>query len=162
MFIFTRSNRTQLCFQMFSCTTGRQLYFQKFTFIHNAIIDYVFKCLLLLSTPGFNLFSSFFITLKSQLCFQKFPCRNIDCSTVVDNFTCPEPEHMHKCSNNRCIYRRWLCDGEDDCRNGEDEIPENCYRTSTIFKCLYFYLFICFIIIFDFKSLIFFIIIILI
>ena len=38
---------------------------------------------------------------------------------------------MHKCSNNRCIYKRWMCDGEDDCRNGEDEIPEKCNRTST-------------------------------
>lgn len=55
----------------------------------------------------------------------------IVCCTIVDNFTCPEPDLMHKCSNNRCIYKRWMCDGEDDCRNGEDEIPEMCNRTST-------------------------------
>ena len=33
---------------------------------------------------------------------------------------------MYLCSNNRCIYKRWMCDGEDDCRNGEDEIKDNC------------------------------------
>ena len=66
-----------------------------------------------------------------------FDCLSNKVLVLVDNFTCPEPEHMHKCSNNRCIYRRWLCDGEDDCRNGEDEIPENCYRMSTLYLFIF-------------------------
>ena len=42
------------------------------------------------------------------------------------NRTCSDPDLMYQCSNNRCIYKRWMCDGEDDCRNGEDEVQEKC------------------------------------
>lgn len=41
------------------------------------------------------------------------------------NFTCPGIG-MYTCQNNRCIYERWFCDGEDDCRTGEDEDPKHC------------------------------------
>ncbi len=49
---------------------------------------------------------------------------------LEENRTCPDSNLMYLCKNNRCIYRRWMCDGEDDCRNGEDEIKENCSSES--------------------------------
>jgi len=44
---------------------------------------------------------------------------------LPENFTCPGIR-MYTCQNNRCIYERWFCDGEDDCRTGEDEDPARC------------------------------------
>ncbi len=47
-------------------------------------------------------------------------------SVFTGNRTCSDPDLMYQCSNNRCIYKRWMCDGEDDCRNGEDEELQKC------------------------------------
>lgn len=30
-------------------------------------------------------------------------------------------DNQYQCPNKRCIPRNWLCDGENDCGNGEDE-----------------------------------------
>lgn len=42
----------------------------------------------------------------------------------ADNHTCPLDQF--KCSNNRCIPKRWLCDGTNDCGNSEDESNATC------------------------------------
>jgi hypothetical protein len=47
---------------------------------------------------------------------------------IIEDKKCEDPDTMYRCANNRCIYQRWLCDGEDDCRSGEldDEDPKTC------------------------------------
>ncbi len=42
----------------------------------------------------------------------------------VDQHTCPADRF--KCQNNRCIPMRWLCDGDNDCGNDEDESNTTC------------------------------------
>ncbi|KAG7261405.1 hypothetical protein CRUP_036578 [Coryphaenoides rupestris] len=47
-----------------------------------------------------------------------------------DNVTCKDqhtcPADRFKCQNNRCIPVRWLCDGDNDCGNDEDESNTTC------------------------------------
>lgn len=40
------------------------------------------------------------------------------------NRSCPVDQF--KCLNNRCIPKRWLCDGTDDCGSNEDESNRTC------------------------------------
>lgn len=42
----------------------------------------------------------------------------------TDQHTCPSDRF--KCKNNRCIPNRWLCDGDNDCGNNEDESNSTC------------------------------------
>lgn len=44
--------------------------------------------------------------------------------SVADQHTCPADRF--KCQNNRCIPLRWLCDGDNDCGNDEDESNSTC------------------------------------
>lgn len=43
---------------------------------------------------------------------------------ITDNRSCPADQF--KCLNNRCIPKRWLCDGTNDCGNNEDESNFTC------------------------------------
>lgn len=45
-----------------------------------------------------------------------------------DNSTCPA--NHFRCQNNRCIPKRWLCDGANDCASNEDESNETCSGTT--------------------------------
>ena len=64
------------------------------------------------------------------------------CSSVSrspDQHTCPADRF--KCQNNRCISLRWLCDGDNDCGNDEDESNTTCSgkpRTHTHTHTYYF------------------------
>uniref|UniRef100_A0A8C7E883 EGF-like domain-containing protein n=1 Tax=Nothoprocta perdicaria TaxID=30464 RepID=A0A8C7E883_NOTPE len=53
-------------------------------------------------------------------------CCSLLCCGVflADQHTCPSDRF--KCKNNRCIPNRWLCDGDNDCGNNEDESNSTC------------------------------------
>lgn len=48
----------------------------------------------------------------------------LTCPPSPDQHTCPSDRF--KCENNRCIPNRWLCDGDNDCGNSEDESNATC------------------------------------
>ncbi|EPY72578.1 hypothetical protein CB1_000913002 [Camelus ferus] len=45
-------------------------------------------------------------------------------TTCTFNHSCPDDQF--KCKNNRCIPKRWLCDGANDCGSNEDESSQTC------------------------------------
>ncbi|ELK04590.1 Low-density lipoprotein receptor-related protein 1B [Pteropus alecto] len=57
-------------------------------------------------------------------------------TTCTSNHSCPDDQF--KCKNNRCIPKRWLCDGANDCGSNEDESNQTCaVRTCQVdqFSC---------------------------
>lgn len=46
------------------------------------------------------------------------------CPSPSVNHSCPDDQF--KCQNNRCIPKRWLCDGANDCGSNEDESNQTC------------------------------------
>jgi len=43
---------------------------------------------------------------------------------------CATSEYEYECSDGRCLERAWLCDGQNDCSSGEDEL--NCSTSLTL------------------------------
>lgn len=56
--------------------------------------------------------------LKKVCISQQFYGGSCD-SKSAGNVTC-QPTYF-QCDNNRCIPNRWMCDYDDDCRDGSDE-----------------------------------------
>lgn len=64
-------------------------------------------------------------------------------SPSPDQHTCSADRF--KCKNNRCIPLRWLCDGDNDCGNDEDESNTTCSGRQRLiyfgsFRRFFFYL----------------------
>lgn len=53
---------------------------------------------------------------------------NVDCPNGQVKCEGPSPTR-------RCIYRSWLCDGDNDCGNNWDEVPEECAATLAALTC---------------------------
>jgi len=66
--------------------------------------------------------SSAVFTIARNSC-QSF-INSIDCGTVACQ------SHQYGCTNGRCIYREWLCDGVADCPLADDEVPSLCSKTT--------------------------------
>ena len=47
-------------------------------------------------------------------------------STVCVAVACQS--HQYRCTNGRCIYQDWMCDGVEDCPLGDDELPSLCSK----------------------------------
>lgn len=69
--------------------------------------------------------------LFSQIIFLGKKKNSLFFSTV--NHSCPDDQF--KCQNNRCIPKRWLCDGANDCGNNEDESNKTCAGKNFTWLC---------------------------
>ena len=52
-------------------------------------------------------------------------CTTIDNSHRKTPLTCVQAEYLCK-DGITCIHRSWICDGEQDCPGGDDEMMPNC------------------------------------
>lgn len=81
-----------------------------------------------------------------RTCFLVFlfpPCSSVRLfyPPSPDQHTCSADRF--KCKNNRCIPLRWLCDGDNDCGNDEDESNTTCSGAQTHSYTEIFVLFCC-------------------
>ncbi|XP_050689360.1 uncharacterized protein LOC126981829 [Eriocheir sinensis] len=59
---------------------------------------------------------------------------SLTCWGLAGAFECPQKEEEIACSSeDKCVKLRYVCDGENDCEDGEDEDPDLC----TVFKSHY-------------------------
>ena len=70
--------------------------------------------------PFFVFWNFFFIISKEIAHLQHRP-------TFVTDYT----ECQFRCGDGMCIHYRWVCDGYEDCTDGEDEMCENYQVSST-------------------------------
>ena len=49
---------------------------------------------------------------------------------MVDPFTSGCHAHEFQCVNKQCINRDFLCDGDDDCGDGTDELAQTCHENA--------------------------------
>lgn len=90
-----------------------------------------FPSLFLICTSHLSTLSPFhFLSPHRLLMFPLFPSHSTTRPFFFpDQHTCPTDKF--KCKNNRCIPLRWLCDGDNDCGNDEDESNTTCSGTQT-------------------------------
>ena len=50
----------------------------------------------------------------------------LSCTTAAEECK----DQFFSCANNKCVRESWVCDGDDDCGDGSDEI---CGKLSTTF-----------------------------
>lgn len=62
---------------------------------------------------------SFFI-LKHRICTFITEILDVSSSRLLDAKACPSGEFM--CGNRKCLATKYVCDGDDDCGDGSDEL----------------------------------------